>query len=113
MVPTLVWQNQQQEQPYSGDTLSSEGFIHCTAEPDRLLTVANTWYQQTSGDWLILCIDEQLVEAELRWEENHGHIFPHVYGPLNLNAVQSVFPFPRLANGEFVLPSHQFFKIGG
>lgn len=104
MVPAAVWQQQLSDQPYSGDTLATEGFIHCTGEADRLLIVANTWYASRPGAWLILCIDEQLVAADVRWEENHGHVFPHIYGPLNLDAIVDIVAFPRQADGIFQLP---------
>lgn len=110
MLPKTVWQNQQSDQDYSGDTLATEGFIHCTAEPERLLIVANTWYTTNSEEWLILGIDEKLVAAEVRWEENHGHVFPHIYGPLNLDAVIFIAPFPRTMDGTFQLPSHEILR---
>ena len=104
MLPREVWRNQLSDQPYCGDTLASEGFIHCTAEAERLLVVANTWYKEHADQWLILCIAEEDVEAEIRWEENHGHIFPHIYGPLSLDAVTNVIPFPRANDGTFLPP---------
>lgn len=110
MLPSAVWQTQPLDQPYLGDTLATEGFIHCTAEPERLLLVANTWYKNRPGEWSILCIDEQRIEADVRWEENHGHVFPHIYGPLNLNAVTATLPFPRRQDGQFFLPLHEIFR---
>ena len=54
---------------------------------------------------MILLIDETDLEAELKWEEADGHQFPHLYGPLNLDAVSAWVDFPRDANGAFSLPS--------
>lgn len=111
MLPKVIWQQQLSDQPYAGDTLATEGFIHCTGEADRLLLVANTWYADRPGDWLILCIDEKLVVADLRWEENHGHIFPHIYGPLNLDAIVDIIAFPRQPDGQFQLPVLNHFPL--
>lgn len=110
MLPTASWQAQQSNQPYRCESLESEGFIHCTGEPERLLAVANRWYKNLPGDWLILCIEDENVEAEIRWEENHGHIFPHIYGPINLDAITEIIHFPRSHEGEFQLPSHKIFR---
>nr|NIR65917.1 DUF952 domain-containing protein [candidate division Zixibacteria bacterium]NIS47561.1 DUF952 domain-containing protein [candidate division Zixibacteria bacterium]NIU15648.1 DUF952 domain-containing protein [candidate division Zixibacteria bacterium]NIV07808.1 DUF952 domain-containing protein [candidate division Zixibacteria bacterium]NIW47030.1 DUF952 domain-containing protein [Gammaproteobacteria bacterium] len=35
----------------------------------------------------MLWIDPQELEAELRWEDADGDVFPHIYGPINIGAV--------------------------
>jgi len=92
-------------EPYRAESLDQEGFIHCTAEPDLLATVANRFYRNEKGPHLLLCIDETRVRPTVRWEEVDGHRFPHIYGPLNWDAVVQVIDFPRHADGRFVLPA--------
>lgn len=104
MLPAKVWQNQASDQPYRGDTLATEGFIHCTAETAWLLKVANHYYRTQPGDFVILCIAPDCVQATVKWEKADGHEFPHIYGSLNLDAVENVVQFPRDAVGQFVLP---------
>ena len=101
MLPRSTWEAQPLDQPYRGDTLASEGFIHCTGDPDLLVAVANHFYRQESGDFVVLHIDPARVTSEIRWEAADGSIFPHIYGPLNLDAVTAVTPFPRDDQGEF------------
>ncbi|NTW13107.1 MAG: hypothetical protein HGA30_07330, partial [Anaerolineales bacterium] len=36
-----------------------------------------------------------------------GDKFPHVYGPINLDAVVNVLDFIRDTNGDFQLPDHK------
>lgn len=105
MTPAEVWRNQSQNEHYVCESLTTEGFIHCTGEPKRLVWVANHFYSDEAGDYMILYIDEERLESELKWEEADGHQFPHIYGPLNCNAVTNVINFPRDGNGSFVLPS--------
>ncbi len=102
MVPAAVWQAVENSAAYVADTLQQEGFIHCTGEPERLVWVANHFYRQIAGDFVILVIDPSALQAELRWEEADGHLFPHVYGPINRDAVKEVQPFPRNEQGFFV-----------
>lgn len=92
-------------QPYQAATLADEGFMHCTAEPEMLVRVANRFYREATGPFVVLCIEEERVAPVVRWEESDGHLFPHIYGPLNWDAVERVIDFPRTAAGEFLLPS--------
>ncbi len=96
-----VWEAQPLDRPYRGDTLASEGFIHCTGDPDLLVDVANRFYRGEAGDFVILHIDPARVKSEIKWEAADGASFPHIYGPLNMDAVIDVTPFPRDDQGEF------------
>ncbi|MEZ4861509.1 MAG: DUF952 domain-containing protein [Caldilineaceae bacterium] len=102
MLPAALWQQQAADQPYCASTVASEGFMHCTGEPELLLWVANRFYRAIPGDFVILGLDPALVQAEVRWEKADGRYFPHIYGPLNLDAVVQVYPFPRDAEGKFL-----------
>ena len=96
---------------YHADSLSSEGFIHCS-KPSQIVGVANTFYRGQQG-LVLLIIDPSKLEAELKWEPpaepepthaREGELFPHVYGPSNLDAVTNVIPFEPDADGNFTLP---------
>ena len=104
MLPDAIWAQQADDPFYEGETLASEGFIHCTAEPTRLAWVANQFYQQQAGNFVILWIEPTLVQAAIKWEQADQHTFPHIYGLLNRNAVTHVSEFPRNATGTFLLP---------
>ena len=98
---------------YHPPSLASEGFIHCS-RLDQVLSVANDFYRGRAN-LLLLCIDESKLAAELRWEaparpqprstaaSSREASFPHLYGPLNLEAVVGVYDFVESANG-FALP---------
>ena len=89
---------------YQGDTLASEGFIHCST-PEQIIPVANRFYRGQTG-LALLVIDRDRVQAPIRDENLEGGdtLFPHIYGPLNLNAVVDVIDFPPRADGVFALP---------
>lgn len=104
MLPAATWDALAPSAAYAAASLAQEGFIHCTAQPAWLLQVANRFYRGEPGPWLILAIDTQALAAPVRWEAADGHLFPHVYGPLNRSAIVAVNSFPRGADGEFRLP---------
>ena len=105
MTPLTLWEEQRASPSFVPPSLGDEGFIHCTAEPDRLLLVANRFYRDVSDAFIIVWIVPERLAAELRWEYADGHLFPHIYGPLNKGAVEQIVEFPRLADGSFRLPS--------
>ena len=91
---------------YEADSLKSQRFIHCS-KPDQVLGVANSNdHFKRQDDLLLLCIDPDLVVAEIRYENLEGaaSLFPHIYGPLNLDAVINVLKFIRDDNGVFIMP---------
>ena len=104
LLPAARWAAQPPDEPYAGDTLATEGFIHCTAEPERLPAVANAFYRAAPGPHVILCIRAAAVTSEVRWEAADGQRFPHIYGSLNLDAVVGVLEFPRAGDGTFLTP---------
>ena len=89
---------------YRGDTLATEGFIHCST-PAQVLLPANALFRGQTG-LVLLCIDPARLDAEIRHESAApgGERFPHLYGPLNTDAVVEVFPFLAREDGTFLLP---------
>ena len=89
---------------YQADTLATEGFIHCSTAA-QVLGVANAMFRGQAG-LALLTIEEARVQAEIRYEDCYasGQQFPHIYGPLNLDAVIHVADFPPGMDGTFTLP---------
>jgi len=84
---------------YQADSLAEVGFIHCS-RPEQVVGVANRYYQGRT-DLLLLWIDPNQLQAELRWEAADNDTFPHLYGALNLEAVRAVEGFPLDSDGYF------------
>ena len=87
-----------------GKTLAEVGFIHCSTA-DQVTRVANLLYRGVSG-LVLLVIDRARVTSPIRDESPDGgpERFPHIYGPLNLDAVVEVLPFEPNPDGTFSLP---------
>ncbi len=70
-----------------GRTLDDEGFIHAS-HPHQVRDVANNYYRD-AGALVLLEIDTDRLRPEVRDEGG----FPHIHGPLNVDAVVSVRDF--------------------
>ena len=81
------------EQSTLGRTLAEEGFIHCS-KAAQLAGVARASYAHET-DLVLLEIDPGRLHAEVREENPPGSdvAFPHIYGPLNPDAVIHARPF--------------------
>ena len=97
------WDAAQRAGVYRGDTLDTEGFIHCS-EIGQVVASANRFYPDQHG-LVLLCIEPSLLHSELRYElASNGEQFPHIYGPLNPDAVTKVVALEPDADGRFSLP---------
>ena len=76
---------------YQADSLVTEGFIHCSTAAQLESSGRRHFAGQTG--LVVLEIDPTKLRWELRWEDSHGEDFPHLYGPLDLDAVISVQTF--------------------
>ena len=100
------WAAAQKPGAYTADTLAGEGFIHCS-KANQTLRVANNHYHGQHG-LVLLVIDPTRLKPEVRWEpgaDKADELFPHVYGPINLDAVVNVLDFEPGADGKFQLPA--------
>jgi len=110
IVARADWESALARGIYAPPSLDAEGFIHFSTKP-QILHTANRFYRGKTG-LVILCIDESRLEAAPRYEppdsalgETTADLFPHLYRPLNLDAVVSVIDFPCCADGTFELPA--------
>lgn len=85
------WEAAQALGVYVADSLESEGFIHFS-RPHQVLRVADFLFQGRKG-LLLLHVSQERLKAPLKYEGVDGDVFPHLYGPLNLDAVVGVHAF--------------------
>jgi uncharacterized protein (DUF952 family) len=102
LVPIDYWETQPTDRPYAPADFAREGFIHCTQGDEQLAIVANRYYQNDQRAWYVLVIDVDALNSELKYEFGaDGISYPHIYGPLNREAVINVLPMPRDPDGVF------------
>lgn len=96
------WNRAKQQEIYEPESLKKDSFIHCSTE-QQVSRVANSLYQG-HDHLLVLAIDEQEVEHEVIYEDLYelNEEFPHIYGPLNVNAVKAVYILGLTQYGNFL-----------
>lgn len=111
----LFWAESQKSGEYTQSTIESTladiGFIHCTS-PDQTVMIANRHFTKYEN-LILLLVDLDKVKSEIKFEESlsgKGGVYPHIYGPLNIDAVYEVIPLPK-ENGEFITPPQLLRRI--
>lgn len=119
IVPANYFNAQPAGQPYLPEAFPADGFIHCTQQPETMLQIANRFYKNVDGDVLVLVIDADRITSEVKWEsavhpQMHPHpdgsptqpgdsiLFPHIYGPLNREAITHIRVAVRDSAGNFL-----------
>lgn len=89
-------------------TLESVGFVH-GSYPHQLAAIATTTYADDPGPLVVLVLDPNVLRSsglEIRVEPDvsdpEGESYPHIYGPIPMDAVVAVRP-ASFENGEFVV----------
>ena len=85
-----TWKTALEVGEYAGDTLKSDGFIHCCL-PEQTEQVLKDWFSGVTN-LLVVEIDTDRLISKLVLEnlEGQDEKFPHIYGPINLDAVINV-----------------------
>jgi uncharacterized protein (DUF952 family) len=99
-----AWNDAQAAGEYRPGSLESEGFVHCSL-PTQVTHVAD-WFYRDVPDLVLLCVDPSRLTSPLRWEPSADQFpgdFPHVYGPIAVDAVVAAVPWVRGEDG-FELP---------
>lgn len=77
-----------------GRTLADEGFIHAS-RPDQLQQVTHAFYGKVRQPLVRLDIETDKLTSPWREDRVGDDTYPHIYGPLNLDAVTFTAPWHR------------------
>lgn len=104
-----VWESAVSKGEYTQSTLDTTlagvGFIHCSF-PNQTLEIVNRKFFDRDNLALLL-IDADKVKAPVKYEaalSGRSGTFPHIYGPLNTDAVYDVLPLAKDSTGTLIAP---------
>ena len=105
--PEPLWQTASRIGQFDGAPVDlADGYIHFSTAGQVRETAARHFAGQS--DLLLITVDVSALGDDLRWEPARGgDLFPHLYAPLRLSAVQTVTPLPLGPDGH-----HQFPVLG-
>lgn len=83
------------------DSLETDGFIHASPK-SQLDRVANKFYKDVEQAQ-ILVVEKAKLTPELKWEPATGGLYPHIYGPMNMDAVVKIVPIAENESNEYAI----------
>ena len=99
------------DKPFWGEReIEADGFIHCSTLEYFWRVAPN--FSEIKEELVLLCIDESRLTAEVRYEDGDGcgRAYPHIYGPVDRDAVVAVLPYLKNADGRY-RKNPEFFDI--
>jgi uncharacterized protein (DUF952 family) len=104
LAPRAEWDAADKLAAYVPAAFEREGFVHCTDGADEVALTANRYFSDLAGDLLVLVLDRSRLVATVRYEDPR-QVYPHIYGPIERDAILDVRVMPRDASGAFLPPS--------
>lgn len=99
------WRDAQSRGVYEGSSQDkADGFIHFSSASQLRVSAAR--HRAGQDNLRLLCVDPQkLPDDALKWEASrNGQLFPHLYGPLPVAAVDRADPLYLDTDGHHVFP---------
>ena len=94
IIPRSLWRAAERRGFFEGAAIDlADGYIHFSTAAQLRETAAKHFAGQT--DLVVLTVDSELCESDLRWEPSRGgDLFPHLYAPLAVDHVSAVHDLP-------------------
>lgn len=84
------WNAAKQKGFYEAASLKEEGFIHCSQEHQVAGILERYFAGKTGLVKLVIDTDKLTSRFVFDWSSSIRDTFPHIYGPLNIDAVIDV-----------------------
>ena len=110
------------EQVYFPPTFAQDQMTHAAGDIATLIKVANQFYRDLPGPWLIIAVRVAALEAQNipvkfepaapvgsrddHFEGSDAVFFPHIYGGIPTAAAELIGVLPKNARGQFVDPGN-------
>ena len=89
------WETAKPNGKYEATSLKEEGFIHCSEERQIPGVLERFFLMKTDLVKLVIDTDKLTSQLIYDWSPSLEDTFPHIYGPINTEAVTEVIPIPH------------------
>jgi uncharacterized protein (DUF952 family) len=98
------WQEAERLGVFRGAPVDAQdGFIHFSTAEQAMETAAKHF--AGAADLVLVAVEARHLGPALKWEVSRGGaLFPHLYGPLPLDAVIWTTPLPLGDDGRHIFP---------
>jgi len=102
--PEALWREAEAAGRFDGAAIDlTDGYIHFSTAEQAVETAARHFAGQ--GGLVLVAVEAAALGDALRYEPSRGGaLFPHLYGPLPMQAVRWVRPLPLGADGRHAFP---------
>ncbi|RYF88225.1 MAG: DUF952 domain-containing protein [Chitinophagaceae bacterium] len=90
VTPASEWNKAKEKGFYDTPSLNEEGFIHCSQEQQIAGVLQRYFADQTGLVKLVIDTDKLKSRFVFDWSPSVHDTFPHIYGPINIDAVIDV-----------------------
>lgn len=84
-----VWEKFKDENEYEAESLTTEGFIHCSFA-DQLDGVLQRYYSGAEKVLILTIEPEKLTSKLVNEPSTNNEIYPHIYGKINRDAIVKI-----------------------
>lgn len=91
-------------QDFKSPSLKTEGFIHCS-EKSQLLESAQLHFEGEDELVVLFLVEKRLKGILKREPSRNGELFPHIYGPIPVGAIETTKNLVRNKEGVFEFES--------
>jgi len=84
------WETARRNGYYENPSLKAEGFIHCSQEHQVAAVLERYFAGKTDLVKLTIDTDKLTSKFVFDWSPSTHDTFPHIYGPINIDAVIGV-----------------------
>lgn len=97
-----AWEKIRSADQFGEEGIARDGFIHCSSVGCFWRVAPN--FKDVNDELVLLLIDADRLGVPVKWEDADqcGRAYPHVYGPINREAVVGVLPYRKDEAGTWI-----------